>query len=162
MPDIQVKSGAGVGETDISAYDSALSKIGVHNFNLVLLSSVIPPHSIVRTLGESEIVSNVGSHGDRLYVVQARADSCVPGSTISSGIGWIQYGEDNRGLFVEHHSDSAESCRDLITASLSDMCVSRSIRLDPADINMEIIETKCRKKCTSAIVMAVFEHEPWC
>ena len=42
-PDISVRTGTGSGRTLLSAFDSALLAAGVANFNLIALSSVIPP-----------------------------------------------------------------------------------------------------------------------
>ncbi|HTO01714.1 MAG TPA: pyruvoyl-dependent arginine decarboxylase, partial [Microthrixaceae bacterium] len=55
---INVSGSVGHGPTSLSAFDSALAGAGVSNFNLIRLSSVIPPNSIVSGIAttESEII----------------------------------------------------------------------------------------------------------
>jgi len=48
--DITVRTGSGTARTPLAAFDAALLSAGVANFNLVTLSSVIPPHSRVRVV----------------------------------------------------------------------------------------------------------------
>ena len=43
-----VFSGIGKGETALSAFDAALKQAGVYNYNLICLSSIIPPGAIVK------------------------------------------------------------------------------------------------------------------
>ena len=43
--EIQISTGIGIGPTQLSAFDSALNNAGVANYNLLKLSSVIPPKS---------------------------------------------------------------------------------------------------------------------
>ena len=45
--DIKVVCGVGSGKTALSAFDSALKDAGVYNYNLITLSSIIPPDSII-------------------------------------------------------------------------------------------------------------------
>jgi arginine decarboxylase len=42
MLEIQVTTGTGEGPTPLAAFDAALLDAGVANYNLILLSSVIP------------------------------------------------------------------------------------------------------------------------
>lgn len=53
---IYVTSGIGEGQTNLSAFDAALWDAGIANFNLIKLSSVIPPHSKV-------LVKNLKNNG---------------------------------------------------------------------------------------------------
>ena len=61
--DITVRTGTGTARTLLAAFDSALLSAGVANFNLITLSSVIPPRSSVRVVD----TTLPGGHGDRLY-----------------------------------------------------------------------------------------------
>ena len=45
---IYIASGVGIGKTPLSAFDAALKDAGVYNFNLITLSSVIPPKSVIK------------------------------------------------------------------------------------------------------------------
>jgi arginine decarboxylase len=45
---IQVSGGRGYGPTELAAFDHALHKAGIPNFNLIYLSSILPPGSNVK------------------------------------------------------------------------------------------------------------------
>src|SRR6476620_11161811 len=101
---IPLIAGVGVGSTLLSAFDDALRACGVLNYNLIPLSSVIPPASTVVPL--ARYFANPDEHGHRLYVVKAEMRSEEVGTQIGAGIGWYQWGDD-RGVFVEHEAMGA-------------------------------------------------------
>ena len=73
---------------------------GVANYNLLCLSSVIPPHArIVRT----RRTTPPDEYGRRLYVVLSQMRQTRRGRHAHAGIGWIQHEATGRGLFVELH-----------------------------------------------------------
>jgi arginine decarboxylase len=48
---IQVTGGTGAGPTKMAAFDAALNQAGTANYNLIKLSSIIPPDSKVKAAG---------------------------------------------------------------------------------------------------------------
>lgn len=68
---ISVRKGIGTGPTELAAFDQALVNAGVANFNLLYLSSVLPPGSDVRR--EHHITPVAGEWADKLYVVMAQS-----------------------------------------------------------------------------------------
>jgi arginine decarboxylase len=67
--DIHLASGTGEGPTGLAAFDAALMDAGVANYNLLCLSSVIPPNArIVRAKHRTR----PDDHGRRLYVVMSQ------------------------------------------------------------------------------------------
>ncbi len=48
---IDIVWGGSEGKTLLSAFDRALLNAGIHNFNLIPLSSVIPPQSVIHETG---------------------------------------------------------------------------------------------------------------
>ena len=118
--DITVRLGSGTGRTLLSAFDNALQRAGVADFNLVTLSSVIPPASRVRMV--DDVLA--GGHGDVLFCVRAEAYAAHPGDIAWAGLGWCVDAE-GAGLFVEHHGGSEESVLEQIEVSLADMRASR-------------------------------------
>lgn len=96
MEPIRVVWGAADGPTEHSSYDAALAAAGVHNYNLVPVSSVIPAGAEVEAVGTAP---DLGPAGDRLHVVQARATATGPGH-VSAGLAWSQ-SADGPGLFYE-------------------------------------------------------------
>jgi arginine decarboxylase len=101
---INISAGTGVGPTELSAFDHALVNAGVANFNILYLSSVLPPGSDVHVLDEPH--NPKGGWGDRLYVVMAQKRTNQRNQEVWAGIGWIQDEETKKGLLVEHEGHS--------------------------------------------------------
>ena len=115
----------GEGPTKLAAFDAALCDAGVANFNLIYLSSVIPPHSDIQVSVDGSVRVE-GEWGDRLYVVMAEQRTDVMGEEAWAGVGWVQQEHDGRGLFVEHHGFSELKVRGDIKASLGALCDARA------------------------------------
>ena len=95
MDVIRVVWGAGSGPTAMASYDAALADAGVHNYNLVQVSSMMPPEAEVEAVGTA---GDLGEVGGRLTVVEARATATDPGH-VSAGLAWAQ--SPDGGLFYE-------------------------------------------------------------
>lgn len=153
---IIISSGTGEGNTQLSAFDKALFNSGIANFNLIRLSSVIPPKSDIKI----QPFDNNGKEGfgDRLYLVYAEKRESEAGREAWAGIGWVQ-AKDGRGLFVEHHgSQQAEVIR-MINSSLTDMVKYRKDKF--GEIHYQVVGVRCEDKPVCALVAAVYESEPW-
>ena len=101
---IEIASGVGSGPTELAAFDAALIAAGVANFNLLVLSSVIPPASEI--VESEERLNPDGEWGDRLYVVMAQEQVTTRNTEAWAGLGWARDEGSGRGLFVEHHGGS--------------------------------------------------------
>lgn len=154
-PDITVRSGSGVGRTALAAFDRALHDAGVANFNLVPLSSVIPPGSDVRPAQDDL----GGVHGDRLYCVLSAAHTGQPGEIVWAGLGWVIAPETGAGLFVEHHAGSEESLREMIALTLADMVESRGGGY--GGVNAVVTSAHCVDKPVCALVLAAYSVVSW-
>jgi len=93
---IFIVSAVGTGCIPKSAFDDALFRVGIHNFNLMPLSSVIPPQTniIITKTYPREILP-----GTMQPVVLAHHESESRSQVISAGIGWMLAKEG--GVFVE-------------------------------------------------------------
>lgn len=158
---IEVASGVGRGPTKIAAFDGALREAGVHNFNLIYLSSVVPPGSVITPLREGKPAEPSGGWGDRLYVVMASERVDQPGQEAWGGVGWVQQQGSNKGLFVEHEGHSEEQVRSDIAASLKSLCEGRPETFGPVQsvVRGAVCENEGEAVC--ALVVAVFESAPW-
>lgn len=161
---IHIVSGVGYGTTTLSAFDAALQDCGVSNYNLIPLSSIIPPGSTISTKGDYK--TDPSHFGDRLYVVKAEKRSSKIGKFIAAGIGWYQL-EDGRGLFVEHE-EAAETKvaveSELVTKielSLRDLCEFRGISFKKDHLQMKISVAEVTEKPTCVLVLALYESETW-
>ena len=98
MTAIRVVWGTGAGPTATSAYDAALADAGVHNYNLVTLSSVIPADVPLEVVGTAP---DLGPAGNRLAVVQGRSTvGPEEEGPAAAGLGWAREAS-GRGIFYE-------------------------------------------------------------
>ena len=154
---INIASGTGVGPTELAAFDHALVSAGVANFNLIYLSSVLPPGSEVEVTDGSTKV--VGSWGDRLYVVIAQKRTQQRNQEVWAGIGWMQDPETKKGLLVEHEGHNESEVRADIKNSLEALALNRNMTFGP--MHMKVIGKKCVAIPVCALVVAVFESSEW-
>ena len=120
---ITVSKGTGIAATALGAFDAALIEAGIANFNLITLSSVIPPGATI--VIPDQPGSRPGGWGDRLYVVLAETRVEKHNEEAWAGIGWTQEAATGRGLFVEHHGYSRHQVEADIDASLSALIAGR-------------------------------------
>lgn len=161
---IKVVKGEGTGVTTLSAFDGALKTAGVYNYNLITLSSIIPPNSKVEKV--DKYISPEAEFGHKLYVVMAQERSNETGKFIAAGIGWYQLA-GGKGLFVEHHikGDTKEAVKSelkfLIENSLKDLCQFRDIGFDKEKMDSEISITQVESHPACVLVLAVYQSEGW-
>ena len=140
----------------LAAFDSALLAAGVANYNLICLSSVIPPGSHIE---RRRWCTPPQDWGRRLYCVVSQAREQRPGHAVHAGIGWVQEAEGGQGLFVElHDDDEARLDRDL-RATLRSMQQQRGIALGP--VHTEIASATCTAEPVCALVIAVYASAAW-
>jgi arginine decarboxylase len=161
---IPVVVGRGRGRTALSAFDAALSDCGVLNYNLIRLSSVIPPET---TVFESDrACSPPHEHGDRLYVVMAEQRADTPGRAIAAGIGWYQW-QCGKGVFVEHETEGTSTVEaeaavlDQIYASLRDLCERRRVGFDPLAVGWRLASAEVGEEPAAVVTLAVYGAERW-
>lgn len=155
---IRVSSGAGAGPTRLAAFDSALSSAGVADFNLIRLSSVIPPGSTVLPVAGPHQLR--GNHGDRLYCVYAEAYATHPGEHVWAGIAWSRRNDDSGdGLFVEHHGPSRTRVEHDLRASLTHLSQGRGGSFTEA--GLQTTSAECVDQPVCAIVIASYQTASW-
>jgi arginine decarboxylase len=155
---IYLSAALGHGKTALAAFDHALVNTGTANYNLVRLSSVIPPNSDIVQLAE-KVPPLGGSWGDRLYVVYADARTAQPGEEVWAGIGWVQDPLTKKGLFVEHEGHSEQQVRSDIKNSLTGLLKNRDMQ--PLDIHMSVTGGVCQDEPLCAFAVAVYQVSDW-
>ncbi|HSX31988.1 MAG TPA: pyruvoyl-dependent arginine decarboxylase [Candidatus Saccharimonadales bacterium] len=156
---IHVGTGIGTGPTTLAAFDSALNDVGIANYNLLRLSSVIPPKTDIVVHDDRISRKLPGTWGDRLYVVMAEMRVDKPNEEAWAGIGWVQDKEGGHGLFVEHEGHSEEAVRRDIRQSLEALMATRNIDLGP--IHMKVVGRICTHQPVCAMVAAVYQASDW-
>ncbi len=154
--EIYVTTGTGHGRTELAAFDRALYEAGIGNYNLLVLSSVIP---IGATIVRKQWHRDDAQWGHKLYAVLAEQRQDAVGKEAWAGLGWVQSDEDGRGLFVEHHGGSRRQVEDDIEASLASMCAYRSESFSPPE--MAISGITCTDQPVCAVAAAVYVAEGW-
>lgn len=154
---IEVARGVGRGPTELAAFDAALQAAGVANFNLLPLSSVIPPASVVAVVDRP--IHPRGEWGDRLYVVLAEHRTSTPGDVAAAGIGWVIDAGSGRGLFVEHDGASLAEVEADARASLDALAASRGGGFGPPTVVGT--EIRCDDQPVCALAVAVYGSVPW-
>ncbi len=114
MSTIRVVWGTASGPTALASYDAALAEAGVHNYNLVTLSSVIPSGPDIELTGTAP---DLGPPGEALEVVQSAA-TAAPGERAAAGIGWAR-SEDGPGIFYEVDGTDPDAVRAEIREGLA-------------------------------------------
>ena len=161
---IPIVAATGRGRTLLSSFDDALRRCGVHNYNLIPLSSVIPPGAEVTP--DAGYRATGDEHGHRLYVVKADARSAEPGQGIAAGIGWYRWG-DGRGVFVEHETHAATAMRAeievraLICDSLRDLCAFRGVPFEEHRVGSRVQVATVDVAPTTVLVLAVYRAAGW-
>jgi arginine decarboxylase len=154
---LPVVAGTGTGSTSLAAFDAALRDVGVANFNLVRLSSVIPPRTHVDTTGRAPMPE--GCWGDRLYCVYAAQHADRAGEEAWAGIGWVQRLDGGGGLFVEHEGPTEALLTSAIEASLADLVAGRPEEF--GEVHTVVTGVTCVDKPVCAFVVAAYETAAW-
>lgn len=152
-----MSAAVGAGPTELAAFDDALLQVGAANYNLVRLSSVIPPGSQVVEC-DAAISAPGGTWGDRLYVVYAEQRASRPGDEAWAGVGWVQ-GESGRGLFVEHEGTREADVRSQIEASIDHLQLGRG--LDLGTTRSRVVGGTVVDRPICALVLCTYRTEAW-
>lgn len=165
MSTIRVVGGTGWGPTAVAAYDAALADAGVHNYNLMHVSSVIPAGS---TIEHRESAPDLGPVGEKLTVVEARATveagvgGQEAGRSACAGLGWA-VDEHGRGLFYEASGRDAESVHEAVERGLA---AGRELREWPFVDERVVVESTIDESAddgefTVAVMLGVYgESKP--
>lgn len=162
LPVLRASAAAG---TRLAAFHRALRTMGLAHYNLVRLSSVIPPDTEVvagrphgapalHALRPSErpVEFADGRWGDRVYCVYAEQSTDVPGEQAWAGVGWAQRTDGQGGYFVEHEGSDPDVVVADIRASLADMVADEDVAFGPAEWVLEGVTCEDRPVCALVIV----------
>jgi arginine decarboxylase len=154
---IPIIRATGTGGTGLAAFHAALVAVNVGHYNLIRLSSVIPPQSSVDATGKAPMP--VGEWGDRLYCVYADQRASSPGEQAWAGIGWVQRLDGGGGFLVEHEGDSEELVTHAIDTSLRALVAGREEEFSAPEhvLNGAV----CTGEPVCSLVMAVYETTHW-
>jgi arginine decarboxylase len=147
MSTVRVVWGTGGGPTGTASYDAALADAGVHNYNLMTVSSVLPRGATVESVGTAP---DLGPVGGRLTVVQAR--TTVESGPAVAGIGWATAVEG--GLFYEDSGSDRGAVVDRLERGLARARDLRAWSFDGSD--RVLAAGRDEGPSTTAVVLAVY------
>ena len=155
---IRVSTGSGAAPTRLAAFDSALFAAGVAGYNIVRLSSVIPPHAVVCEVpGPGQIQ---GAVGDVVYCVYAAAYASMPGEQAWAGLAWaVDSDQSGTGVFVEHTACSESVVRRDLRATLQAMSATRGHQYQVA--GQTVGSATCVDHPVCAVVVATYGTAGW-
>jgi arginine decarboxylase len=155
---IRVSAGSGAGPTPLAAFHAALSTAGVGQFNLVRLTSVIPPNAVVREVFGSDQIS--GAEGDLAFCVYAAAYASTPGDQAWAGIAWAVH-EDRSGvgLFVEQSAPSESMLLHDLRVTIGAMSSARGNRYRV--VGQAVGSAMCVDHPVCAVVVAAYGTSRW-
>lgn len=155
---IRVSPGAGSGPTRLAAFDTALLAAGVGGHNIIRLSSVIPPHAVVREVPGSDQIK--GTEGSVAYCVYAAAYASTPGEQAWAGVAWaVHANQSGAGLFVEHTASSESVVRRDLDATIEAMSLARGHQYRMA--GQTVSSAICVDHPVCAVVVAAYGTAEW-
>lgn len=149
MSVIRVVWGTDSGPTELAAFDAALAAAGIHNYNLLTLSSVIPAEPSIEVVGTAP---DLGPAGEELHVVESAA-TAAPGEAAAAGIGWAR-SESDRGIFYEVDGEDPEDVRAEIERGLAAGRELRDWTFVEEDVIVRSVEAD--EEYASAVVCATY------
>jgi len=153
---IRVVWGTGTAPTEMAAYDAALADAGVHNYNLVAVSSVIPADADVEAIGTAP---DLGPAGNRLTVVEARADAAGP-RHVSAALAWAE-SEDGPGLFYEAADETdADDVEARVRAGIDAGMDLRDWTFDEPTVRSATAEADAGEYAAAVVLAAYGDSEP--
>ena len=170
MSVIRVVWGSGTGPTETAAYDAALAAAGVHDYNLITVSSVVPADPAVETVGTAP---SLGPVGEALTVVQARSGVAPAGeeggdeggrespgndpdgrAPAGAAVGWAR-SAGGPGVFYEADGRDPERVRETVTDGLQRGAALRE--WEPVDSELVVqTATPTPDRHTCVVVCAVY------
>ena len=154
---IPVLCASGSGGTPLAAFHAALVTIDLGQYNLVRMSSSIPPGTSIDGTGKAYVPA--GAWGDRMYCVYAERCATEVGEEAWAGMGWVQHLDSGGGLFVEHEGPDEMFVTDAIRASLRDLIAGQEDLFSGPD--WVVNGVTCTGEPVSSLVIAPYESTPW-
>lgn len=152
---IILSTGSGAGPTAWAAYDAALISAGVVHYNMIRLSSIIPPHSRVH---REKYQTPADDYGKRLYVVTSYMHQEQSGQWAHAALGWLQEERTGCGLFIELQGENLTRLQSDLRATEDAMRRCRQICYGP--LQSEIASIPCRQQPVCALAIAVYTRKP--
>jgi arginine decarboxylase len=148
MDEISVVWGSASGRTELGAYDRALYAAGLNDYNLLRLSSMIPPGVEVVERG---VANSPWKTGDIVSVIESKKIS--RGSGVA-GLGWLSPEAEEGGVFMECSDENEKGCVEEILTGLEEARDTRE--WTQGDTEYKVVEGEEGGEFSAAVVLAVY------
>lgn len=127
---ILVTGGSATAGTRLTAFDAALFEAGLHDANLLSISSIVPADATVDRIDDRSAVAAAIEPGAYLPTVYAFAASDEPGDRVHAAVAGARL-DTGYGVNVEHHgtNEDPSAVRDTCEAMLAEMASVRDATL---------------------------------
>lgn len=149
---IDIVWGSSGGPTHISAFDSALKNAGIHNYNIIPVSSVIPDGSEPVEIGTHE---QEWPSGQTVAAVVAEKSSSTTGDSLAAGVAWKR--AEQGGIFCEATGEKADNVKKELKTSVQHCKNLRESWDWEEKVGMRIVEEKVTENNASALVAALIK-----
>lgn len=113
-----ITSGVAEGDTELNAFDNALLRADIGNFNLIKVSSIVPKGVILAEEGPQV------PEGALVPAVLSTAVSSVPGELISSCVG-LGLSKDSYGIIMEYAGRASATDAEEMTKKMLEEAFAR-------------------------------------
>ena len=149
--------GAGVHRQRIGSFELELRAAGIEGFNLVRVSSILPPHC---ELVSSEAGVKLLKPGQIVYCVMARNETIKSGELISASIGLAFPGDEKiHGYVCEHTAcgvDSGDGADTATNLAVEMFTSKHGIEPGPRTLGIHQEARGTGQEWTTVIAVAVF------
>lgn len=125
-----VTGGTGTGNHRLTAFDAALQAAGIHEANLIRISSVTPASAETKHPTPTELAERIeaGAYHPTVY---AQSTSNTPGERVHAAVAGARL-EAGHGINVEHHGVNADEAevRDACANMIEEMAARRGSTID--------------------------------
>lgn len=156
MTDVRLAWGTATGPTETASYDAALAEAGVHDYNLVHFSSVLPEGTTLDLVGTAPTLGPVGA---RLQVVEARATARGP-TTVSAGLAWATTQSGQGILYEESGETDSETIRDHLDEGIEVGKTLRDWPFEDGGRRVATVDADEDEYATAVVVAAYDEADP--
>lgn len=153
---VLVTGGTGFGSTELTAFDAALQDAGIHDANLIRISSITPAGAETQRPAPQELADQIepGAYIPAVYSWKAseqtgqRVYAAVAGGTLEEGY----------GINVEDHGigDEEEVVRERCRTMLEEMAERRGSALSDTWVRYETLTIPESTDCGAAVAAIVY------
>ena len=125
-----ITGGTGTGTERLTAFDAALQDAGIHDANLIRISSITPEGAETKQIDGEELARQIepGAYHPTVY---AHETSATSGEQLHAAVAGARL-EAGHGINVEHHgvNTDEEVVRETCTSMLHEMAERRDTAID--------------------------------